>query len=141
MKPRFVLDAWAVLALLQGEEPAASRVKELVEEARQEVVDLFISLIDLGEVTTIVGKAKGKDEAWKTLDQIRHLPLAVLPASEEAVFAAVGFKIDHPISHTDAFAAAAADELGATLVTGDPELTRLGARIRIENLGRMARRD
>ena len=141
MKPRFVLDAWAVLALLQGEEPAASHVKELVEEARQEVVDLFISLIDLGEVTTIVGKAKGEDEAWKTLDQIRHLPLSVLPASEEAVFAAVGFKIEHPISYADAFAAAAADDLGATLVTGDPELTRLGARIRIEKLGRMARPD
>ena len=141
MKPRFVLDAWAILALLQGEEPAASRVKELVEEARQEVVDLFISLINLGEVTTIVGKAKGKDEAWKTLDQIRHLPLSVLTASEEAVFAAVGFRMEHPISYADAFAAAAADELRATLVTGDPELTRLGGRIRIEKLGRVATRD
>ena len=34
MKMRFVLDAWAILALLQKEEPAASRVKELMDGAR-----------------------------------------------------------------------------------------------------------
>lgn len=141
MKRRFVLDAWAVLALLQGEEPAASRVKGLIEDARQDTVELFISVINLGEVTYIVGKAKGQDEAWKTLDQIRRLSLTVLPASEKAVFAAVGFKIDHSISYADAFAVAATDHLHATLVTGDPELTRLQGRIRIEKLERVATLD
>ncbi len=50
MKARYVLDAWAILALLQKEEPAASRVKHLLQEKRKDSVDLFISIINLGEV-------------------------------------------------------------------------------------------
>lgn len=138
MKPRFVLDAWAILALLQAEEPAASRVRALLQEARQGTVELFMSIINLGEVTYIVGKAKGKDEAWKTLDQIRGLALTELPASDEAVLAAVALKIDHAISYADAFAAAAAEETRAVLVTGDAELVRLQDRLAIEKLERRA---
>jgi predicted nucleic acid-binding protein len=107
--------------LLQSEEPAAPGVKRLIDDARRDTVELFMSIIHLGEVTTMVGKAKGKEEAWKTLDQIRRLSLTVLPASEEAAFAAAGFKIEHAISYADAFAAAAADDLHATLVTGELE--------------------
>jgi predicted nucleic acid-binding protein len=87
----------------------------------------------------VVGKAKGHDEAWKTLDQIRALSLTVLPASDEAALAAVGFKIDYAISYADAFAAAAAEEHRATLVTGDPELEHLQDRIPIERLFRADR--
>ena len=136
MKKRFVLDAWAVLALLQKEEPAASRVKQLLEDANDEDIELFISIINLGEVIYRIGIAKGESEALETLHQIRLLPLNLLPASEEAVFAAIGFKIHHPISYADAFAMAAADSLGAVLVTGDPELLQLHDQIQLEKLER-----
>lgn len=136
MTQRFVLDAWAVLALLQGEEPAASRVKQLLSDAQDRSVELFISIINLGEVLYSIGKVKGENEAWQTLDQIRRLPLTVVPAEEEAVLAAAGFKMEHAISYADAFATATADELDATLVTGDPELTQVEGRIQIEMLER-----
>ena len=57
MTSRFVLDAWAVLALLQGEEPAASRVKTLLNAAREGAVELFISILNLGEVIYRIGKS------------------------------------------------------------------------------------
>lgn len=136
MRQRVVLDAWALLALLQAEEPAASRVKQLLDRAQEDALDLFISVINLGEVVYRIGKIKGEDEAWKTLEQMRHLPLTLVPASEEAVFAAVDFKIHHTISYADAFAAAAADELDAMLITGDPELWQLEHLFRIERLVR-----
>ena len=139
MKQRFGLDAWAVLALLQGEEPAASRVKQLLNRAQGENVACFISIINLGEVLYRVGKVKGEAEAWQTLEQLHRLPLTVVPAGEEAVFAAVRFKIHHPISYADAFAAATTDALDATLVTGDPELKQLAARLQIEMLTRRGR--
>lgn len=41
MTDAFVLDAWALLAFLQGEEPAASRVKSLLQEARNEKVIVY----------------------------------------------------------------------------------------------------
>jgi predicted nucleic acid-binding protein len=64
------------------------------------------------------------------------LPLTVLPASEEAVMAAVGFKMHYALSYADAFAAAAAQALGATLVSGDPELLQLEGELAIEKLER-----
>jgi len=120
-----VLDAWAILALLQKEEPAASRVKELLELAQQGEAELSISIINLGEVIYRVGKVKGEVQAAQTLDDIRRLPLMVVSASDEAVFGAVNLKMRHAISYADAFAAATAEQQGAVLVTGDPELVQL----------------
>jgi len=137
MTQRYVLDAWALLALLQGEEPAAARVKQLLRDAPDGDVERFISIINLGEVVYRVGKVKGEAEAWKTLEQLRRLPLTILPADEKAVFAAVRFKMQHAISYADAFAVAAAENMAALLVTGDPELAHLKNDIQIEMLERI----
>jgi len=139
MRLRFVLDAWAILAFLQGEEPAASRVRQLLQNAEERRVDLFVSAANLGEVVYRVGRAKGEQEAWALLDEIRRLPLTVLSATDERAFAAVQLKMRYTTSYVDAFAAALARELGATLVTGDPELESLRGEIPLEKLERMPR--
>jgi predicted nucleic acid-binding protein len=136
VKRPVVLDAWAILALLQGEEPAAARVRQLLEEASQGRRELFISIINLGQIVYRIGKAKGEKQAYETLEQIRRLPLDVIPATDEAVFNAVRFKIHHAISYADAFAAATAESLDAVLVTGDPELIALRDRLQLEELAR-----
>jgi len=136
MKPRFVLDVWAVLAFLQKEEPAASRVKELLELALKGEAQVSISIINLGEVVYRVGKVKGEAQARQTLDQIQRLPLTIVSAGDEAVFSAVDLKMRHAISYADAFAAATAEQQDAILVTGDPELTQLAHEIDIEELKR-----
>lgn len=136
MSALFVLDAWAVLAFLQGEEPAASRVRNLLEEAQDQEVALFLSIINLGEVVYRVGKVRGEVEASEILAQIRHLPITIVPASDDAVWAAVRYKMHHSISYADAFALATAESLGATLATGDPELIQLADQVPIEKLER-----
>jgi len=136
VKKKFVLDAWAILALLQMEEPAASRVKMLLEEGEAGNIKLFISIINFGEVVYRVGKVKGELAAQETMEDIRQLALTIVPADEESVFRAVKFKIRFPISYADAFAAAAAEALDATLVTGDPELLQLAHLIHLEKLHR-----
>ena len=139
MRPRFVLDAWAILAFLQGEEPAASRVRQLLKSAEERKVDLFVSVVNLGEVVYRVGRAKGEQEAWASLDEIRCLPLTIAPATDERVFAAARLKMRYALSYADAFAAALARELGVTLVTGDPELESLRREISLEKLERLPR--
>lgn len=136
MTKRVVLDAWAMLALIQGEEPAASRVQELLEEASRGRVQEFLSIINLGEIVYRIGKARGESAAMETLEQIRRLPIEVRPATEEAVFEAVRYKIHHAISYADAFAAATAESLEASLATGDPKLLELRGLIEIEELRR-----
>jgi len=97
---------------------------------------LFVSVINLGEVFYRIGRLKGESEAQKTLDDIRHLSLALVSATDERVFAAAGLKMRYAISYADAFAAAAAAELRAVLVSGDPELEALQGEIRLQKLVR-----
>jgi uncharacterized protein len=136
MIQRFVLDAWAVLAFLQMEQPAAARVRQLFEEAARDQVQLLISIINLGEVYYRVGKIKGEAEARATLDQLRELAITVVPATDDVVLAAARLKMRHAISYADAFAATAATSAKAILVTGDPELAQLTDVLRIEKLER-----
>jgi len=136
MKPRFALDAWAILAFLQGEEPAAARVKQLLEDAEQGHVELFVSIINLGEVVYRIGKIRGEDEDLDTLAAIHHLPATVVSATDEAVLAAARLKMRHAISYADAFALAVAVDHASILITGDPELTALGRQFQIEILAR-----
>ncbi len=133
---QLVVDAWALLALLQGEEPAAGQVKIFLEQAQRQQLDLFISLINLGEVFYRIGKVKGEVEAEKTLAEIRRLSITIAPVTEQQVFRAAVLKIRYPISYADAFALAIANELGALLVTGDPELVSLRNVFQLEPLAR-----
>ena len=132
-----ILDLSGKIVLGRESQALRERVKQLLENAQQEKLQLFMSIINLGEVYYTVGKVKGEAEAQKTLEQISRLSLTVLPATDERVLAAARWKIHHAISYADAFAAAAAAELEAALVTGDPELESLKEEIQVEKLSRV----
>jgi len=95
-----------------------------------------MSIINLGEVVYRLGKVRGEAEAEELLARIRRLPITIVPASDDAVWAAVRYKMQYAISYADAFALATAESLGATPVTGDPELVQLANVVPIEKLER-----
>lgn len=136
MSETFALDTWAMLAYLQGEEPAASRVRDVIEGAQAGTVRLFISIINLGEVYYRVGKIKNAKEAESVLTDLQHLPMEILSAEDEIVLAAARLKMNYAISYADAFAAVIAIQKDAVLLTGDPELLGMKKIIRIEKLTR-----
>lgn len=131
-----VLDAWALLAYLQGEEPAASRVRTVLSEAEARRLRIFVSIINVGEVYYTIGKRRGEAEAEETLEELRHLPLTILPVTPETVIKAARLKIHYALSYADAFAAVTAQDLHALLLTGDPELLQLTDVMDIERLHR-----
>jgi predicted nucleic acid-binding protein len=133
---QYVLDAWALLAMLQGEEPAASRVRELLRAGERQEATLLLSMMNLGEVYYWTGRRIHRAAAADALKEIRQLSLTIVPAADDLVLAAADFKMDYAISYADAFAVALADRTGATLVSGDPELHQLQGRIAIEVLRR-----
>lgn len=110
------LDAWAILAWLDGEEPAASFVEELVEHARPAV-----NWINLVEVEYRVRRDHGAAEAEDVLADLRELVEEDLPGIMQ-MRAVAALKAEHPIALADCFAIATATSLGALLVTGDPEI-------------------
>jgi predicted nucleic acid-binding protein len=136
MTKTFLLDSWAVLAYLKKESPADARVVALMEQARQGNAKILISVINLGEVYYSVGRVRGESLAEQVLDEIRLLPIEILPADDDTVFAAARWKMKYPLSYADAFAATSAEQNKAILLTGDPELLALKDILKIEALGR-----
>jgi len=51
--------------------------------------------------------------------------------TEDRILAAAHVKANHAISYADAFAVALAQELDATVITGDPEIQTLGGLVRV----------
>jgi len=124
MKPsHYVLDSYALLAYFENEEGAAI-VTELIE-GTIEGVSLFLSLINFGEVAYISERERGREEAMDMLEDIRRLPIVLCGVDERRVLAAAHIKAGYPISYADAFTVALAQELGATIVTGDPEFKKV----------------
>lgn len=127
-----VLDAYAVLSVL-GDEPGADEVAGILSNPAYTV---FINAINVGEVTSIVLRRHGPEEARKVEDAIYDHPrIQVAGATRERIRAAAELKAGAGLSLADAFAAALALELGAELVTGDPEFESLvGRGLRLRRL-------
>lgn len=136
MSDSYVLDAWAILAFLQGEEPAASRVREVIEGAQEGTARLFASIVNIGEVYYRVGKIRNQKEADSVLKDLYLLPVEIISATDDTVLEAARLKMKYVLSYADAFAAVTAQQKDATLLTGDPELLDLKRAVKIEKLHR-----
>ena len=112
------LDSWAILAWLDGEDPALPRVDEVL--ASRPVV----SWINLVEVYYRVERDHGRDAANEALASLRAALAPDLPGTARMVEAA-RLKARAPIALADCFAAVTAAAHGLTLLTGDPELLAL----------------
>jgi predicted nucleic acid-binding protein len=120
-----ILDAFAVIAFLEGE-PGASQVKALLQRAQRGEVELKLHQINLGEIIYSSWRKRGETHAYYTYGLVAQQPILIDTTMSEAFFFRVcGLKARYPISYADAFAAALALESGGTLVTGDPELKAL----------------
>jgi len=119
-----VLDSFALLAYLQAE-PASLKVKETLKLAWDQDAQIFLSLINLGEIVYTVERKLGDDTSREVLQDVLALPIEVAEVTMERVLSAAHIKGKLPISYADALAVALAQEMTATLVTGDPEFKRV----------------
>jgi len=85
----------------------------------------------LGELVYASERKRGAEEAAHRLADLRRLPITFCAATEERVLAAAHIKAKHPVSYADAFAIALAQELNATIVTGDPEFQNIEKIVKI----------
>ncbi len=112
------LDSWAILAWLDGEEPARSRVEGLL--ASRPVV----SWLNLVEVYYRVERDHGRAAADETLTSLRASLAPDLPGTARMI-AAARLKARASIALGDCFAVATAAAHGLVLLTGDPEILAL----------------
>ena len=125
---RFVLDSFALLALLQKER-GWERVKGLLNDAELGRVELHMSIINLAEVHYLTLR-RGTNVS-QTLAAIEALPIKIASA-DEYVPGVVELKAQYPIALADCFAAALAIDLDCPLVTSDPEFRKLEKILTVE---------
>ena len=129
-----VLDSWAMIGWLQGEEPARAKVRELLEQASRGETKVSISLLNVGEVFYLIAKRHGAAPAERFLADLAMMPIQALLPDRRLILGAARLKSRYPISYADAFAVETAREQNAILVTGDPELCQLSKQEPIELL-------
>ncbi len=109
------LDSWAVLAWLDGEEPARNRIEQLLGERP------VISWVNAVEVYYRVERDHGRTEADDMLAELRKTLELDLPGTTLMIKAA-RLKANTPIALGDCFAIATACARNLPLLTGDPEI-------------------
>jgi predicted nucleic acid-binding protein len=137
--PAKVLDAWALMGWLQGEEPVTERVWKMFQQAQRRRLDLAMSWINLGEVYYLLAKRHGGAHADQFLYDLALISLRPVVPDERTIIGAARWKSQFPISYADAFALETARQRQARLVTGDPELRLLAERdplVKLEWVGR-----
>lgn len=109
------LDSWALIAWLDGENPAVEIVQDVID--RRPVM----SWLNLAEIYYRVERDHGETAAVKTVNEMRHVLDLELP-TERRMLKAARLKAKHPIAFADCFAISTAADNDAVLYTGDPEI-------------------
>ena len=117
----YLFDSHALLAFFQKEK-WADVVAGVLRRAIQEGGDRLLCLINLGEILYTTKRRFGDAKKMEVLSRIHQLGIKILSIPDSLVYEAAELKAQYPISYADAFAVSPAQELKATIVTGDPEL-------------------
>jgi predicted nucleic acid-binding protein len=127
---QYVLDAFAVLALLLGE-PGGARVRSILARADKGRACAAIGLINLGEVYYTVARREGRQVADRIRQLVNATALEQVSVDDDLVWHAAALKSELAISYADAFALALAMRRAATLVTGDRDFEAAEERVPI----------
>ena len=115
MSVLLLLDTSALLTL-RDDEPGAERVEQALAQP-QHCYACFLSRM---EVLYRVWKDENERAGRLAYEQLKALPLQWVEASEPLLEAAAAIKARHPLSVADAWIAAAAQQVGATVGPGWP---------------------
>jgi ribonuclease VapC len=119
-----VLDAYSIIAFLEGEKGADTMV-EILKSARDSGKNLLLSVVNWGEVHYIVLREEGQKRAEEISHIISTLPIEIVPVDLEITKKAAEYKALKKMSYADCFAAALAKIRKAELVTGDEEFKQV----------------
>ncbi len=129
--PAHLFDSHALLAFFQGE-PGSAIVTRILRRSYSGSNDLFISLINLGEIVYLTKRRFGDEKKIEVLSRIYQLGFKVLSIPDSLVFQAAELKAEYLLSYADCFALACSINHSAILVTGDPEFKAVAHLVDIE---------
>jgi uncharacterized protein len=130
---RYVLDASALLRFIANE-AGAVEVENLLKRALDGEVELFMSAVNWGEVLHYTLKAHGSDVMKTVESQYESVRIQMLVVDNVVARTAAELRFRFKLPYADAFAAAAALQNQATLVTGDYDFTLVRGTVKVQFL-------
>lgn len=124
------LDSYALIAYLEREE-GYEEVAKLFEESALKDREVFVCIINWGEVIYHAWRAGGESTAQRAEETMAALPIQLVEANKELTLQAARFKAFCKMSYADCFATALAAKKRCELVTGDKEFKQVEKDIRI----------
>lgn len=112
-------------------EPGHQLVRSLLAETLQREHEAYLSVINLGELYYMSYRKGSPAQAESAVRFVRRTRIQIAPATDGRVMRAARLKATISLSYADAFAASLAQELKATLVTGDAEYKPLASSLSI----------
>jgi len=119
-----VFDSHAMLKLFQKER-GCEKIVRLIEDAKKSGAEIYINIINLGEIVYSTKRVFGDQKKIEVLASIEHIGFTIIPATNDLVFKAAEYKAQFSISYADCFTLASAVLHGASVVTGDPEFKKV----------------
>lgn len=127
---RYVLDSFALIAYSRGEK-GAEIVAEIIDDGLNERAELYLCVVNWGEVYYITLRNFDLKRAELFKATIAKYPITIVEANKELTLQAAHYKAFNKMSFADAFAAALAKIKKANLITGDREFKSLENEIKI----------
>ncbi len=135
MTENYVLDASAVIDFVESG-PGVRKVDQILHAAALERADIFVSVMNLGEVFYWLWIKRSEERARQTVDAFSRLPLQIVPVDFPQAIKAGELNALHKIPYVDCIAAALTLQHRATLVTADRDFEKLGRRFSVAWLPR-----
>jgi ribonuclease VapC len=120
----FIFDSHALLKFFQRE-GGHEKIIQLLEDIRKQGTPKYINAINVGEMIYVIKREFGDQKKVEVLANIERLGFTTLPVPNTLIFQAAEYKAIYSISYADCFVLASAIEHKATIVTGDPEFTKV----------------
>jgi len=103
-----------------------------LEKASSGECELFMSVVNLGEVAYTVEIGQGLQAAKEAVAAINQAAIEVVDVDRALALVAARLKATTRVGYADCFAAALAQSLDAAVLTGDPDFRRLEGAVAIE---------
>ena len=130
-KPKaLVLDSWAALSYL-GDEASAQEVADLITNAHENRIPMYMSVVNAGEVWYILSREISEAQADSALTDLTGLGIELIDVDWPITRIAGTFKARYRMSYADCFAAALAKDRKSDLVTGDKEFKQVDGEVSI----------
>ncbi len=127
---KYVFDSYAMFAYMEGES-GATKVAEILKDALNGKAEIFMSVINWGEIYYMVLREQGESAAKLYLQTVERYPITIVNADNDLTLEAARIKAFNKMSYADGFASALAKIQKAKLVTGDIEFKSVEKDIKI----------